>query len=68
MIATTTAASSSTRFTLSIDVSMKVACRNWTLVAETPGGSVFWMSASAASILRVSVDGVGARLLLDRRR
>ena len=36
MIATTAAASRSTRFTLSTEVSMKVACRNCTLVAETP--------------------------------
>ena len=48
--ATTTAASTSTRFRLSIDVSMKVACRNWTLVAEMPAGSVRWMACSAASI------------------
>ena len=53
-IATTTAASTSTRCTLPIEVSMKVACRNWMLVADTPGGSVFWISASAASIRRVS--------------
>jgi hypothetical protein len=53
-IATTTAASSSTRWTLPIDVSMKVACRNWMLLADTPAGSVFWMSPSAASIRRVS--------------
>ena len=33
---------------------MKVACRNWMLVAATPGGSVFWISPSAASIRRVS--------------
>ena len=32
-----------------IEDSMKVACRNWTFVAETPAGSVFWMLSSAAS-------------------
>ena len=40
-IATTSAASSRTRWTLPIEVSMKVACRNWILVAVTPGGNVF---------------------------
>ena len=38
---------------------MKVACRNWTFVAETPAGSVLWISASAASTCRVS-DTVSA--------
>ena len=52
--ATTTAASTSTLFRLSIDVSMNVACRNWTLVAEMPAGSVRWMACNAASICFVS--------------
>jgi hypothetical protein len=51
--ATTAAASSSTRATFAMEVSMKVACRNWTLVAEMPAGSVFWISASAASTFAV---------------
>ena len=63
--ATTTAASSSTRSTLAIDVSMNVACRNWILSALTPDGSDFWMAASCASTARVSDTVSAARLLLD---
>ena len=53
--ATTRPASTSTRSTLAIDVSMKVAWRNWILLAVTPAGSVLWMASSWASTARVSV-------------
>ena len=33
---------------------MKRAWRNWMFVAEMPGGKVFWMTWSAASICLVS--------------
>ena len=64
--ATTIAASTSTRLTLSIEVSMKVACLNWTLLAVTPFvfGSFSrcsWMIFSCFSIssVRVIVSAVG---------
>ncbi len=52
--ATTAIASTSTRSTLPIEVSMKSACRNRILSAEMPAGSEGAMSSSAASIERVS--------------
>ena len=58
-------ASTSTRSTLAIEVSMKVACRNWILVAVTPAGSVFWMLVELRLDRARQRDGVGGRLLLD---
>ncbi len=64
--ATTTAASSSTRCTLWIEVSMKFACRNTIWSARMPCGrlAVIWRSAS--SISRGQLDRVDVGLLLDR--
>ncbi len=62
--ATTTSASTSTFFTLAIEVSMNVACRNWTSVTRTPSGITRCSSGSMRSISWVMRDGVGARLLL----
>ena len=52
--------------TLSIEVSMKVACRNRTFVGrDALRQDVLQISPSAASISRGQRDGVGVRLLLD---
>ena len=45
---------------------MKVACRNWTFVAETPCGSVLLDVGERRLDLAREVDRVGAGLLLDR--
>ena len=63
--ATTSAASTSTRSTLSIDVSMKVACRNWTLLAVTPCGQGLLDAVELRLDGARQADGVGGRLLLD---
>ena len=65
--ATTMAASTSTRCTLSIEASMKLACRNRIWSALMPCGKVARRApAMASSISPRQRDGVDVGLLLDR--